>query len=351
MNCFPILVSIVLITASLGSAHAESGAVSGKEVVLGGQTYPLYPAVLSDRPDIPSPMTAIDGTEYVVCLTEGSRYTIIPVTVENGDSLNYRERLWYGKGRQREVDSRDFPTLAATGLHSETELKRSRQITGRAVDEITRTGRPEQYSGAGFMAEDEDIISVLTGDNKLVARLTMTHPALATPLFHVFNVIQAVMRDEIHRKRGEDQRILYNGRILELKFWGAKGWQESIFDDEILGYWQIEIRRELDPEEIAFVRERYSDLDDEAQAELIRQLSFIHTGEMVPFYIMRYGFYEGHTTYRADPIAIASVFGLLDIDELDELFDGELHSDLSSHHVSGTVPRSSPVPNKLDTDR
>ena len=300
-----------------------------------GAAYPLYPAVLSDKPDIPSPMTAVDGAEYVDCLTKDGNYTIISVTVENGDSLDYRERLWYGKGRQLEVDSLDFPTLAASGLHSETELRQLTAITGRSVEEITHIGRPERYSGVGFMAQDEDIVSVLRGDNELVSQLGLTHRELARPLFHMFNVIQAVMKDTVHSKRGEDQRILYNGGVLHLKFWGAKGWQESIFDDEILGYWQMEILRELHPNELWFVSQRYSGLEDKARDELIRRLSFIHTGEMVPFYIMRYGFYEGHTDYRADPIAIASLFGLRTLEKIDGLFGGELHTALSKHHVAG----------------
>jgi hypothetical protein len=55
---------------------------------------------------------------------------------------------------------------------------------------------------------------------------------------------------------------------------------------------------------------------------------------MVPFYIMRYGFYEGHRGYRADPIAIASIFGLRSIEELEDIFDGELHVALLKHHAS-----------------
>ena len=37
----------------------------------------------------------------------------------------------------------------------------------------------------------------------------------------------------------------------------------------------------------------------------------------VPFYIMRYGFYEGHTSYRADPIAIACIFGLRSLQQIE----------------------------------
>jgi hypothetical protein len=41
------------------------------------------------------------------------------------------------------------------------------------------------------------------------------------------------------------------------------------------------------------------------------------SGEMHPFYIWRYGFYEGHTAWRSDPIAIAFIFGLKSIEEIE----------------------------------
>lgn len=37
-------------------------------------------------------------------------------------------------------------------------------ITGKPVADITRLGRPGMASGTGFLAEDEDILSVLQGD-------------------------------------------------------------------------------------------------------------------------------------------------------------------------------------------
>jgi hypothetical protein len=64
---------------------------------------------------------------------------------------------------------------------------------------------------------------------------------------------------------------------------------------------------------------------------LIAKLSYIHTGEMVPYYIMRYGFYEGHTSYRADPIALAFIFGLRTLDEIENALPGQLYSVLTDH--------------------
>ena len=279
-----------------------------------------------------------DGAEFVVGITHDNLYTIFPVTVENGSSLDYPRRLWYGTGQQLLIDSADFPALAASGLHSETELDQTVSITGLAVKDISRVGRPGQYSGAGFMAEDEDIVSVLKGDNGLVQRLGFTHPQLARPLFHVFNVIQTVMKDSVNTKRGDMQSILYNGRTVYIKFWGAKGWQESIFNDEILGYWQIETWCDLDSDEHDLIKSICNDSPGANQSRLIRQLSFIHTGEMVPFYIMRYGFYEGHTDYRSDPIAISSVFGLRTIEELVAIFGEDLPA-VFSRHYSGEMAR------------
>ena len=54
---------------------------------------------------------------------------------------------------------------------------------------------------------------------------------------------------------------------------------------------------------------------------------------MVPYYIMRYGFYEGHTSYRADPIAISIILNLKSLEEIDNVFDGELDKVLTTHYT------------------
>jgi len=55
---------------------------------------------------------------------------------------------------------------------------------------------------------------------------------------------------------------------------------------------------------------------------------------MTPFYIMRYGFYEGHTSYRADPIAIAVVFGLKSIKDIDVSLSNDLYNILNQHFTA-----------------
>jgi len=73
----------------------------------------------------------------------------------------------------------------------------------------------------------------------------------------------------------------------------------------------------LTDSETALLKKEYPNLTESQMQELIRQLTYIHTGEMVPYYIMRYGFYEGHTSYRADPIVVAFMFGLRTLDEIE----------------------------------
>jgi hypothetical protein len=232
-------------------------------------------------------------------------------------------------------NSADFPKLARTGLHAETELDRTTTITGRSLSDISADARPGNASGVGFIAEDEDVLSVIRGDNRLVARLGLTHPLLAGPLFMVFNV--ALRNLETYR-RGETpfndiEYLLWDGRRVFIDMYGSKGWQESLFDDEVLGYFQLRMWRELTVEEESYVDEHYASLGETQLAELKNKLTIIHTGEMVPFYVMRYGFYEGHTDYRADPVAIATIFGLMGISEIDSAVGGDLYRVLTTHYV------------------
>jgi len=290
----------------------------------------LYPHTYDQCPELPSPYTMEDGTEIVVAFTKDNKFTLIPVTVEKGEPLGYREKDW-GKIRILEVDAEDFPTLARTGLHSEIELDYTRWITGRSIAEITDSGRPGGSSGEGFISQEEDIISVLKGDNRLAKKLGLTHPQLAKSLFHVWNIIRLVSYTSRSVGRSIDSidYFLYNRRKVRLISGGGRGWQSSIFNDEILGMYHIEFCIELDEDEKAFLQEKYSNLSNEQMTDFLKMLSHIHTGEMVPFYIMRYGFYEGHTGYRADPIAISLIFGLRSLEEIEKAFEGNLYKALT----------------------
>jgi hypothetical protein len=106
----------------------SSAVIAAGTVSLDGRRYRLYPEVLDARPDLPSPLTAADGTELVLAVLQNGKYGIVPATLREPDG-------------QCRADGRDFPTLEATGLHSEVELERTRVITGRTA-EIADLARP-----------------------------------------------------------------------------------------------------------------------------------------------------------------------------------------------------------------
>ena len=82
-----------------------------------------------------------------------------------------------------------------------------------------------------------------------------------------------------------------------------------------------------------FLREKYKHLSEEKFDTFTTLLSSMNTGEMEPQYIMRYGFYEGHTFWRTDPIAIAFIFGLKSIKEIEQTFNGKLYEILTNHFI------------------
>lgn len=318
-----------MVTESLYSQETKSIQISFNH-----QIYHLYPQTLDKLPEIPTPFTTENGIEILLTLMKNNKHALIPVTVENGSPLVYSTRIedLFGKDQQLQINSGDFPTLARTGLHSESELNGKKMITGFPVSLITYIGQPGRLSHAGFMADDEDIITVLKCDNRMVQKLDLTHPQMAKPLFHVWNIIlKEIELGNWARFWNNIQHIIYNGRKAILKAEGGKGWQISIFQDEIKGRFNINVHSELSLEEQSFLQEKYSHLSARQLSELEDKLSNIHFSEMVPYYIMRYGFYEGHTDWRSDPIAIAFVFGLRSLEEIEKAFQGDLYKALTNH--------------------
>ncbi len=289
-------------------------------------SHPVYPAVVEQNPDLPSPFSTFEGNDYVVAVTRDDKFAVIDVTLSNKRDIC----------PQLLVDSLDFPNLAKNGLHSQASLSQLETITHRCVEEINRLGRPNGLSQAGFMAEDETINSVLLGDNALVKQLNLTHPVLATPLFHVLNMMEADLslgRWNMANHSWENIKYFYyNEHKVFIEAEDTKGGQLSIFNDGIEGGFYIHLWYSLSKDEEAFLRTRYPHLTASEFDWLKEHLTHIHTGEMEPQYIMRYGFYEGHTFWRADPIAIAFIFGIKDLNDLDRIFGNRLYEKLSRHY-------------------
>ena len=290
--------------------------------------YKIYPDINDTRPDLPSPFVNTDHEEHVIAVTKENKYAIIPVTLSNNRKIC----------RQLVIDSTDFPHLAQTGLHSEEELDRIRRITGRPLEQITELGMPDRLSQAGFLARDENIISVIRGDNRIVSQLSLTHPQLAKPLFHVLNMMDTDLelnRWNMARHRWENiQYFFYNHRTVFVDVGDTKGGQLSIFDDGIEGGFHIRLWRELDADELHLLKNKYGHLSAAEFDSLETLLCRINTGEIEPQYIMRYGFYEGHTFWRTDPITICVVFGLKTLFQIEEAFAGRLFKVLTGHFVA-----------------
>jgi len=291
------------------------------------------PYFYAENPNLPSPAVTETGRELILLKTKNNLFAWMDGTVENGEPFNYKKRL-YGKGNQLMAEDKDFPYFAKTGIHSDNELRETKLITGRSVSQITVDGRPWGSSGVGFMAEDETIMSVIYADNQTVKGLGLTHPDIARPLYHFWNISRDFEKyevDSITKERLEFESLIYNGNEIKFKIQGSRGWQESIFNDEILGSGHIEIWRELSPEELDFLKKNYSQLTIEQFEQLQKKLSHFHTSEMVFFYINRYGFYEGHTEYRPDPVTVAVIFGLVTIKDAHRACRSDLYNYFNTH--------------------
>jgi hypothetical protein len=306
------------------SPSRTTAAVVAGSVTFGGRTYRLYPDVLREKPSIPSPLTAADGTELMVAVTRDRRYSIVPVTLKP-------------ESRQCEADGADFPTFASTGLHADVELAPTRAITGRTLEEIADLARPGRLSTAGFLGRDEDLLGVLRDDNRTVAALRITHPDLARPLFHLLNMMQADI--DLGRWNMATHRwhnitsVISHGRTVHVVAGDTKGGQQSIFADGLDGSLWFELKGEITDAERAFLKARYPALRAEEMAALVRSLTCIRSGDMEPFYITAYGFYEGTTPWRTDPVALAFVFGLRTLEQIETAFPGRLYGLMMARFV------------------
>ena len=95
------------------------------------------------------------------------------------------------------------------------------------------------------------------------------------------------------------------------------------------------IRRPLDAAEEEFLNDRDGGRGADDWNLLHGTLTRILSGEMEPDYVMWYGFYEGHTSWRVDPLAMACMFGLRSLPELEAAFPGRLPEVLRAHFIGG----------------
>ena len=260
---------------------------------------PPYPETLAVRPALPSPTTASDGTDLVVMLTREGRWAVVPANPKDAEA----------RVQQRRVDAHDFPTLRAdrpalgcgsraVGDDHRPLARRDRRPrpAGRSLDgglPGRRRGRPERprrRQPAGGRAR--------------------AHPPAARPpaLAPPFTARRGRGRGPRHQGRtGVDLRRRPRGLLPHR--------DPAVADAGRGGVSPAEVRppspRTVGPPRGAAERDA--------------------PGEIEPHYVQWYGFYQGHTTWRVDPIAIAFVLGLRALDEIEAAFPGRLDEALTAH--------------------
>lgn len=326
-----LLFGILIFCVCMGYSGVDT---SGQTIQIQGKTYPAYPQQFKEKPSIPSPVES-HGETWIVGKVRDGGYMIIPVTVKDGPLNIPCHFSFIGRGMESHINGEDFPRLLDKGFHDEEMLKSLTMVTGRLAKDITQIGRPQGVSWSGFMASDESLQSVLIGDNHLVKTMKLKHRDLAKPLFHIWNLVVV---------EHEHNRMTYHGPTLESIFYGGqevfldirctKCFQYSIFYDNLQCTYDMRIGRNLTKDEESYIDNRYSGLPKSKQEALKKKLSEINVGEIIPYYIQRYGFYEGHTSWRADPIAIAFIFSIKSLEQIEMAFPGKLNKILFEHYIS-----------------
>jgi len=170
-----------------------------------------------------------------------------------------------------------------------------------------------------------------------VRAMGLTHAGLARPLFHIWNLMQTDIDlgrwSMAHHQWRNVRAMLYNGRWIQLDAHDTKGGQKSPFDDGLDGAFWMVYRRGFSAAEEEWLNERHCRLDPARWDELVGTLTRVYTGDMEAFYVQWYGFYEGHTGWRVDPVGLALVFGLRTLEELEEVFPGRLDDVILQHHT------------------
>jgi len=322
MNRRSLALLIVILFFSV--LFANNGIIDQDQI----DNYKLYPEVNSNKPKLPSPFITVDGEEYVIAITDYGKYAIIPVSLGNNREF----------GPQLLVDTLDFPLLARDGLHDNKLLNSLTHITGWDLDTINDLGRPGGLSFDGFMAKGEDIRSILIHDNSIVSAMGLTHPEMAKPLFHLLNMMEADLAlnrwNMVEHNWKHIRCFYYYDHLVHVDAKDTKGGQLSIFNDGIEGAFHIKLSRKARPQELALLARNYNHLSEDEYEKFKESLFTINMGEMEAQYIMRYGFYEGHTFWRTDPIAIALIFGMKTLSEIEEIFRGELDKVLTGYAVA-----------------
>ena len=177
---------------------------------------------------------------------------------------------------QQYTQLRDAQGFQVGGINDDQTIRNLTHINGIPISALENAARPGHSSDAGFLNATERLVDVLAADNALVRARGLTHQQVAEPLFYMMSMLDRLRADSINE-------LFYRGRRYAVALTRWRGVQATIFNDGTGASRDFSV----------------TDLDTQQS---------IHFSELVPYYIARYGFYEGHTRYRLDPNAILSMF-------------------------------------------
>ena len=109
------------------------------------QEIELYPKKYNTLPDIASPTKLKNGTEVIISLYVNGGYSLLPVTQEKGEIYSCLYDF-NGKGDQVWIDEPDFHSLGKTGLHSEEELDKKKDIDSITTEFTQRVYMLKPYA-------------------------------------------------------------------------------------------------------------------------------------------------------------------------------------------------------------
>ncbi len=207
---------------------------------------------------------------------------------------------------QSQVEAPNADGFVVGGVNTNETIAQLTQLNGRTIAQIESDSRPgvdaqiaalngryirsTALSDAGFLGSTERLKDVLLADNTFVTSQGLNHQQLVEPLFYAMNFLEST--------GSQSGRFRYKGNLYEASYQQWRGIVESPFHDGL--------RPSRD----------YTVTNLETGASL-------GFSQAVPYFIQRYGFYEGNTPYRVDPKRILEVFFTKQDDEILQARRGE----------------------------
>lgn len=222
--------------------------------------------------------------------TDDVEITVTSFGVQDQRNLSSLENMTHEQlGIELFVPRQDDTTGFVYGGTNPTEnIRRLSEIHGIRIEELERRMRPGQLSEAGFLGPEESLLDVMAMDNDWVTQNNLSHQKIAETL----HFIRALALNKLDGKE-----IVFHDRRYQVDSVFFMGGQVSPFE-------------QLDNVRFSPAPHAYGSFD--LRVKNLATGDSISFSSLLPFFIERYGFYEGTgTPYRVSPQKIVTVFDFL----------------------------------------